>query len=105
MKRNMTRRRLTALVVIACFVMVTALSGAFIAMHLCHGHDHANITAGCGVCTRLQSARNLIDQLCAMLLTVGIIALCLCIFVNGTQWVSTRAIALTPVRLKIRMNN
>ena len=100
-----SKKRLIALVLLFCFIVVSMLSEVFILTHADHAHDNIGVDAGCSTCARIQSAENLLKQLgtaivSAVSMFAGLFAV---IAIMGS--VSSDITLLTPVTLKIRMNN
>lgn len=102
---NQALKRLIALGFLLCLLVVSTLSTAFIITHMEHEHDHHGVHGDCLVCAQLQSAVKLLKLLSTAFICVGaafapsvsLIALAGCI-VSITSY-------LTPVQLKVRMNN
>jgi len=97
-------KRVAALALLLCFLMVALLSGAFILTHANHQHDHLGVGGECAVCAQIHSLENQLKQFGAASGGVSfglaglfaVTALLCCVSV--TQYA-------TPVRLKIRLNN
>ena len=99
------KKRLIVLVVLLCFIVVSILSEVFILTHADHEHDHDGAHGSCAVCAQIQSAESLLKRLgtfaiSAVFLFGGLLA---AIAVMRSAFCAI--ILLSPVALKIRMNN
>ena len=100
-----SKKTLIVLALLLCFIVVSMLSEVFILTHADHAHDNIGVDAGCSTCAQIQSAENLLKQLgtaivSAVSMFAGLFAV---IAIMGS--VSSDITLLTPVTLKIRMNN
>ena len=67
MNKTSTKTRIIALAFLVCFLIVSVLSSAFIFTHAEHAHDHNGVDGSCATCAQLQSAENILKQLCTAL--------------------------------------
>lgn len=100
-----TKKRTLTLAILICFIIVSLLSGTFILTHTNHTHDHNGTGGACSTCAQIQSAENLLKQLGTASLVAASVFASLFSAAAFTQALSPITAMLTPVMLKIRMNN
>lgn len=105
MSNKPDKLRIIALVFLACFLIVSILSSAFILTHADHEHDHNGVDGSCATCAQLQSAENSLKQFStaltgALFATAGLYAA-----IGMFKAITIQISFSTPVTLKIRMNN
>ena len=97
-------KRMIALAVLLCFVMVALISEAFVLTHANHEHDHFGAGGSCAVCAQIQNIENQRKRLGTAAAGVSAVwlglfaAIALLCCVSPSQF-------LTPVLLKTRLNN
>jgi fucose 4-O-acetylase-like acetyltransferase len=102
-KRPAARR--IALLLCVFFIVASVLSAAYILAHVNHHHDHYGPDGSCAVCAQLTAAVHTLKIIsvvtaCAALLFGGAFAALSVLRSAGLQ-----AGFVTPVRLKVRLNN
>lgn len=97
--------KFVALTVLICFIVVSLLSGAFILTHADHEHDHNGVSGTCATCAQIQSAENLLKQLGTAVINAASVLAGLFASIAIIRSAFSNATLLTPVTLKIRMNN
>lgn len=100
-----TKKRTITLAILICFIAVSLLSGAFILTRSCHEHDRNGVGGTCATCAQIQNAENLLKQLGTAALAATSVIASLFSVAAVTQAFSAITATLTPVTLKIRMNN
>ncbi len=100
-----TKKRLLTLAFLICFIIVSLLSEAFILTHAGHEHDHNGVNGTCATCAQIKNAENLLKKLgtASLVAAYTIAGLFSAAVITHTFWAVTSA--LTPVTLKIKMNN
>lgn len=100
-----TKKRTIALAFLVCLIVVSLLSGAFVLIHANHKHDRNGTGGACMICIQIQNAENLLKQfhaasLSAVFIIAGLFSADAIAKVDQTFFP-----LLTPIKLKIRMNN
>lgn len=98
-------KRFIALAFLLCFIVVSILSEAFILTHAGHAHDSNGIGGGCATCAQIQSVENLLKQLGTAVVSAASAFAGMFAFILIIRFTSSNITLLTPVTLKIRMNN
>jgi len=99
------KKRLIALAVLLCFLVVSLLSGMFIFTHTDHEHDHNGVHGSCAVCEQINNFENLRKQLSMAASGTSFALLSLFAVVSTIQCIDSRIESSSLVALKIRMNN
>ena len=105
MSNMKSKTRIIALAFLACFLVVSLLSSAFIFTHAEHEHDHNGFDGGCATCAQLQNAENILKQLSTAFAGVLFAVAGLFAAIGTLKVIAGYASLSTPVTLKIRMNN
>ena len=105
MRNKQNAKKVFALIVLVCFIILSLFSEAFILTHDEHEHGHNGFGGSCALCVQLNNVENLLKQLvmAAAVATLGVISLLTTIAILYT--VSSLLGLYTPVKLKIRLNN
>ena len=104
-KNRQSPKRLVALGILLCLVMVSLLSETFILTHANHKHDHFGVGGECAVCAQVQSAENQLKQF-GTVISVALLALIGFFAALAILYFAASSIAFqTPVYLKTRLNN
>lgn len=98
-------KRLIALAFLLCFIVVSIFSEAFIRTHADHAHENNGVGGGCATCAQIQSAENLLKQLATAVVSTASALVGMFAVIAIIQFDSSNITLLTPVTLKIRMNN
>jgi hypothetical protein len=96
-----TKKQIFAFAVLTVFIMVSVLSLSFIIGHTehdCTGHD-------CTVCAQLHTAQNLLKQITTLIVGAAFLYAGPLLVWLLFQNLAARIVLLTPVSLKVRMNN
>lgn len=96
-----TKKRIMALLVLSVFLLSAFFSASPIiehADHDCTGYD-------CTICIQLHTAQHLLKQIVAAILGAGFLYAGLCFARLLFQHAVAGAALLTPVSLKVRMDN
>ena len=105
MESKLTNKRVIAFVFLACFITVSIISNVFILTHTEHQHDSHSIGGGCETCVQLKSAESILEQ-CRVIITGIVLGVSALFAISGIFGGRVAfALLLTPVALKIRMNN
>lgn len=99
------KKRAIALTFLICLIIVSLLSGVFILIHAGHTHDRNGTGGACMICIQIRNAENLLKKLhAASLSAVFVIAALFSVYTISNVDQSFIP-PLTPIKLKIRMNN
>lgn len=102
-KRN--NKRLIALAFLICLIVVFMLSKIFILTHADNKHDHNGIIGSCGDCAQIRSAKNMLKLLDTAIVSMASVLVSLFAAIAVIRSAASDAEPLTPVTLKIRLNN
>lgn len=105
LNHKQSEKRLIALALLLCFIVVSMLSQAFILAHAGHTHDNNGGGGVCTTCTQIQNAENLLKQLGTAVVSAAAAFAGMFAAVAMIRSASYNITLLTPVTLKIRMNN
>lgn len=105
LNNKQSKKRLVVLAFLLCFIVVSMLSQAFILTHADHAHDNNGVGGGCATCAQIQSAENLLKQLGTAVINAAAAFTGLFTVIAIIQSAFSDITLLTPVTLKIRMNN
>lgn len=95
------KRRLTALLLCACLLLVFSLSGALVSSHA----EHECNGSHCEVCAQISHIGDLLRQLKAVLLFIAAVLSCGFYLRRPIPLPEERAVLQTPVKLRVQMNN
>ena len=87
------------------FIAAMLLSSAVIYTHISHEHDHDAHDGSCAACALVAASENLLRFLSAAFAVTTLAAGCIPAFRADGRAIRFRAGLLTPVLLKIRLNN
>lgn len=101
MKKQLSTKRISAIFLCLCFIVVSLLS----MMYLIKEINHDCMGEHCKVCSNIDSAKNILKQLSNRKIegeNINTIILPLTITI---LFITYKVIIFTPVKLKVRMNN
>jgi hypothetical protein len=98
-------RRIAALALLLCFAAAVLVPQTFIITHAGHEHDHGAIDGGCSVCVQMQAVGDALKRLAVALAVVSLAVAALPIGMPLVDAVSAPFGALSPMRLKVRLND
>lgn len=105
MTDKQTKKRLIALAVLLCFVVISLFSEMFIFTHANHEHDHDGVHGGCTACEQIYNFENLKKQISAAVCGASFAFLSLFAVVSIIKCIYFQIELSSLVSLKIRMNN
>jgi len=100
-----SKKRVIALAFLVGFIVVSLLSEMFILTHVNHEHDRNDVHGRCSVCAQIQNAENMLKQIATALKTTAFAFWSLFAITLAASSFNIQTASLTPVALKIRMNN
>jgi len=99
------KKRLIVLAFLFCFIVISMLLEVFINTHTIHPHDNSVGHGGCTTCIQIQGAENLLKQMCTVAASEVSILVGLFVPIAIIWFAFSHRTLLTPITLKIRMNN
>ena len=105
MRNHRTATRRLALAFLVCFAAAAVLSGALLASHAGHGHDHGAANGCCTRCLIVQSAVQALRQMAAVAACLWLAVAMLLAAASLGGAVARRVPAFASVALKTRLNN
>jgi len=103
--KNHTQKRFIAIAILLCFFIVFFISEAYILTHAEHEHDHDGIDGNCAVCAYIQNAENFLRLIKSAVKNISLIVVGLFLSASSLYSVFRFAKFLTPIKLKVRMND
>jgi hypothetical protein len=98
-------KRFAALALLLCFAAAVLVGQAFIITHAGHEHDHGAIDGGCSVCVQMQAVG---DALKRLGIALAVVSLAFAVLPVGMPLVEAASVpfgALSPMSLKVRLND
>jgi hypothetical protein len=97
--------RFFAALICICLIAAPLFSSAFILTHSRHAHDHLGPSGGCATCVSVKIAENLLKALGSMLIICALFLGGRNSFLGILNFDSSNLSLLSPVALKVRLNN
>jgi hypothetical protein len=104
-ERKQALKRIIALVVLICFMLISLFSTIFILSHSHHEHDHNGAGGSCATCTKINNTENTLKQLITAVGSAAFSPISLFAVMPVLYTVLFIFGFKTLVRLKIQMNN
>ena len=105
MNNKQIKKRLIVLVFLFCFTVISMLLEVFTLTNSIHTHDNNVGHSSCSTCIKIQGAENLLKQICTVAVSEVSILAGLFAPISIIWFAFSHRTLLTPITLKIRMNN
>ena len=104
MNNKADKKRIAALILLICFLIISVFSSAFVLTHADHVHEHNGIGEACSTCLQIQGAENILKYLGTALFGTLFVIGGLYAIVKTINAIAVCAVFSNPITLKIRIN-